>query len=68
MAEHIPPELIFNPRIWWDPIWPLVEKAGLAGQPEILAAALDAQAQIHTVQAAALQQMKAHVLKGKSKG
>ena len=67
MAENIPPELAYNLKIWWDPIWTIMDKAGIAEQPEILAAAMDAQAQIHTIQANALNQMKQHVLKGSAK-
>jgi hypothetical protein len=65
MSENIPVELEYRLKIWWDPIWPILDKAGLAEQPEIVAAAIDAQAQIHTIQANALNQMKALVLKAK---
>jgi hypothetical protein len=44
-----------------------MDKAGMAQQTEIVAAALDAQAQIHTIQANALNQMKQHVLKNAGK-
>jgi hypothetical protein len=44
-----------------------MDKSGIAQQPEIVAAALDAQAQIHTIQANALNQMKEHVLKSAAK-
>ncbi len=67
MSDNIPPELLYNLKIWWDPIWTIMDKAGISEQPEILAAAIDAQAQIHTIQANALAQMKQHVLKGTSK-
>lgn len=67
MADDIPIELAYKLKIWWDPIWPLLDKAGLAEHPEILAAAMDCAVQIHTIQAATLNQMKAHVLKTKSK-
>ncbi|HEX3471553.1 MAG TPA: hypothetical protein VHT28_10240 [Silvibacterium sp.] len=65
--SNIPPELAYRLHIWWDPIWTIMDKAGMAQQTEIVAAALDAQAQIHTIQANALNQMKQHVLKNAGK-
>ncbi|HEX3436219.1 MAG TPA: hypothetical protein VHT24_05570 [Pseudacidobacterium sp.] len=65
--QNIPPELAYRLHIWWDPIWTIMDKSGIAQQPEIVAAALDAQAQIHTIQANALNQMKEHVLKSAAK-
>ena len=66
MSDSVPVSevLAYKLKVWWDPIWTIMDKAGIAEQPEILAAAIDAQAQIHTIQANALTQMKQIVLKG----
>ena len=61
MADDLPVELAYALKIWWDPIWTILDKAGLAQQPQVLAAAMDAQAQIHTIQAQLLNQLKQQV-------
>ncbi|HEV2302735.1 MAG TPA: hypothetical protein VGR91_14305 [Stellaceae bacterium] len=61
MADELPVELAYALKIWWDPIWTILDRAGLAQQPQILAAAIDAQAQIHTIQANLLNQLKQQV-------
>jgi hypothetical protein len=65
--DSLPNELVRSLKIWWDPIWSIMDKAGYTQQPEIVAAAIDAQAQIHTIQANLLTQVKQHVLNAKAK-
>lgn len=67
MADDLPEELAYRLKIWWDPIWPILDKAGLAEQQDIMVAAIDAQVQIHTIQANMLNQIKQHVQKAKPK-
>jgi hypothetical protein len=36
MSDNIPPELAYAVKIWWDPIWTIMDKAGIAEQRRCL--------------------------------